>query len=62
MIDGLLKIISLFSKLAEVSLEVKGLATIVRVNCKDKEGKKLCKKMKVGTDTLLSCLIEFCRS
>ena len=35
--------------LGEASIEVKGLATILAVNCGDREGKKLCKKMKVST-------------
>jgi len=34
----------------EVSVEVKGLATVVSVDCNDKEGKKLCKKLKVSSD------------
>ena len=33
--------------LAEVSEKVKGLGTIAAVDCGDKEGKKLCKKLKV---------------
>ena len=33
--------------LGDVSLEVKGLATVLTVDCTDKEGKKLCKKLKV---------------
>jgi len=37
-------------KLNEVSVEVKGLATIAAVGCGDKDGKKLCKKMKASTD------------
>ena len=35
--------------LGDASIEVKGLATILTVNCGDKDGKKLCKKMKVST-------------
>lgn len=35
--------------LGEVSLEVKGLATVLSVDCEAKEGKKLCKKLKVST-------------
>jgi protein disulfide-isomerase-like protein len=35
--------------LGEVSTEVKGLATCLSVDCESKEGKKLCKKMKVTT-------------
>jgi len=34
--------------LKDVSLEVKGLGTVVAVNCGDKDGKKFCKKMKVA--------------
>ena len=34
--------------LDEVSLEVKGLATIISVDCNDKDGKKLCKKLKIS--------------
>ena len=36
--------------LDEVSLEVKGLATIISVDCNDKDGKKLCKKLKISGD------------
>jgi len=36
--------------LGEVSIEVKGLATVLTIDCSDKEGKKLCKKLKVSTD------------
>ena len=36
--------------LDEVSVEVKGLATVISVDCSDKDGKKLCKKLKVPTD------------
>ena len=36
--------------LDEVSVEVKGLATIISVDCNDKDGKKLCKKLKIASD------------
>jgi len=36
--------------LGEVSQEVKGLATLLSVDCESKEGKKLCKKLKVSTN------------
>ena len=36
--------------LDEVSVEVKGLATILSIDCSDKDGKKLCKKLKVPGD------------
>ena len=36
--------------LDEVSVEVKGLATIISVDCNDKDGKKLCKKLKIAND------------
>ena len=36
--------------LDEVSVEVKGLATIISVDCSDKDGKKLCKKLKIAND------------
>jgi len=39
--------------LGEVSSEVKGLATCLTVDCESKEGKKLCKKMKVTTTSFL---------
>ena len=35
------------SMLTEVSEKIKGLGTIASVDCGDKEGKKLCKKLKV---------------
>ena len=31
----------------EASIEVKGLATLLTVDCSSKEGRKLCKKLKV---------------
>ena len=34
--------------LTEVSAEAKGIATLLTVDCSDKEGKKLCKKLKVS--------------
>jgi protein disulfide isomerase family A protein 5 len=34
----------------EASLEVKGLATLLTVDCSSKEGRKLCKKLKVETE------------
>jgi protein disulfide isomerase family A protein 5 len=37
--------------LGEVSAEVKGLATCLALDCQTKEGKKLCKKLKVSTST-----------
>ena len=37
-----------FSVLDEVSVDVKGLATVAVVDCSSKEGKKICKKMKVS--------------
>jgi len=37
--------------LGEVSTEVKGLATCLTVDCESKEGKKLCKKLKVTTNS-----------
>ena len=36
--------------LDEVSVEVKGLAAIISVDCNDKDGKKLCKKLKIAND------------
>ena len=36
--------------LDEVSIDVKGLATILSVDCSDKDGKKLCKKLKIPSD------------
>jgi len=36
---------------AEVSAEVKGLATCLSVDCQTKEGKKLCKKLKAASTT-----------
>ena len=36
--------------LDEVSVEVKGLATILTVDCNDKDGKKLCKKLKISAE------------
>ena len=36
---------------AEVSAEVKGLATCLSVDCQTKEGKKLCKKLKAVSTT-----------
>ena len=36
--------------LRDVSVEVKGLGTVVAVNCGHKDGKKFCKKMKVGNN------------
>ena len=36
---------------AEVSAEVKGLATCLAIDCQTKEGKKLCKKLKVASTT-----------
>ena len=35
----------------EVSVEVKGLATVVTVDCSDKDGRKLCKKLKISDNT-----------
>ena len=37
----------------EVSVEVKGLATCLALECNSKEGKKLCKKLKVTTSSYL---------
>ena len=34
--------------LAEVSEKVKGFGTVAAVDCNDKEGKKLCKKLKIS--------------
>ena len=36
--------------LDDVSVEVKGLATVITVDCSDKDGKKLCKKLKISDD------------
>ena len=36
--------------LDEVSVDVKGLATVLSVDCADKDGKKLCKKLKISSD------------
>jgi len=41
---------SIKSLLDEVSIEVKGLATIATIDCSSKEGKKTCKKMKVDAE------------
>ena len=35
--------------LGDVSLKVKGLATVLTVDCNDKESKKLCKKLRVAS-------------
>ena len=35
--------------LGDVLLEVKGLATVLTVDCNDKEGTNLCKKLKVSS-------------
>ena len=37
----------------EVSSEVKGLATCLAIDCETKEGKKLCKKLKVTTSSFV---------
>jgi protein disulfide isomerase family A protein 5 len=37
----------LLTLLSEVSEKIKGLGTIASVDCGDKEGRKLCKKMKI---------------
>jgi len=37
--------------LNDVSVEVKGIATVLSVDCESKEGKKLCKKLKVSTNS-----------
>jgi len=39
--------------LGEVSVEVKGLATCLAIDCETKEGKKLCKKLKVSTSNFV---------
>ena len=36
--------------LDDVSVDVKGLATVLSVDCSDKDGKKLCKKLKIPSD------------
>jgi len=39
--------------MADVSIEVKGVATVLTVDCESKEGKKLCKKLKVSTSSFI---------
>ena len=36
-----------------MSVEVKGLATCLAIDCETKEGKKLCKKLKVSTSNFV---------
>ena len=48
---------ALLSTLEEVAQEVKGKASVLKINCASKEGKKLCKKYQVSQGMFEDVLI-----
>ena len=52
-VADLKKSVEVSSVLVEASSEVRGLATCLTIDCVTKEGRKLCKKLKVAADSFV---------